>query len=181
MVSLIAKSGLEGVLPLTAEALTLAEVSVGRITSVMPFAGQHDRVAQLLRKGGLDWPAPNHAIAARAGSIYWTGRDQAFLIEADPAGLAPFAALTDQSDGWATLALSGPGWRDVLARLVPLDLGDTSFPVDQVARTGLNHMMCILHRSAPDSMRIMVFRSMARTAVHELHGAMAAVVARSHL
>ena len=51
-----------------------------------------------------------------------------WLVEGRGAGevadwLGGLAAVTDQSDAWAGLRLAGDAAREVLARLVPLDLG----------------------------------------------------------
>ena len=104
-----------------------------------------------------------------------------FLIGAAPEGLAGVAALTDQSDGWARMRLQGPGAEAVLARLVPIDLRVAAFPEGAVARSGLNHMMMVLMREGPQAFQIMVFRSMAGSAVHELAVAMKALTARAAL
>ena len=89
------------------------------------------------------------------------------------------AAITDQTDGWASLTLTGPHATDALARLVPLDLRPAAFPVGQTTRSALNHMQMILTRTAPDAFHILVFRSMARTAWHELHEALTTLHARA--
>ena len=116
MPELIAKSALEGHAALTLGGVTLAEIAVGPITSIAVLAGQAKAVAKGLKPVGLAMPAPN-GFAQKAGArIVWTGRDQAFLIGAEPPALEG-AAVTDQSDGWAVLALSGVTAVDVLARL----------------------------------------------------------------
>ena len=75
--------------------------------------------------------------------------------------------------------LTGPGAADALARLVPVDLRIPAFAPGACCRTQLGHMMTLIHRSGPDAFRLFVFRSMAATAVHELHAAMRAVAARA--
>jgi heterotetrameric sarcosine oxidase gamma subunit len=176
--SLIEKSACDGLLPVTVGAMTLTEAAAVRITSVAPFAGQDKAVAAALKTMGLGWPAPNRAVVKGDAACLWTGRGQAFLIGADPSGLDGIAALTDQSGAWAVMRMSGPGHEAALARLVTVDLRLAAFPVGHVARTGLNHMMAVLHRTAPDAITIMIFRSMAATAVHEITAAMQAVTAR---
>jgi heterotetrameric sarcosine oxidase gamma subunit len=176
--SLIEKSACDGLLPVTVGAMTLTEAAAVRITSVAPFAGQDKAVAAALKVTGLGWPAPNRAFVKGGAVCLWTGRAQAFLIGPDPMVLEGIAALTDQSGAWAVMHLSGPGHEAALARLVTVDLRLAAFPVGHVARTGLNHMMAVLHRTAPDAVAIMVFRSMATTAVHEITVAMQAVTAR---
>jgi heterotetrameric sarcosine oxidase gamma subunit len=175
---LIAKSALEGHAPLTLGGVTLAELLPGPITSVAVLPGGTKAVAKGLKPLGLVFPAPN-TFAEKAGArIVWTGRDQVFLIGVAPPALDG-AAVTDQSDGWAVLALSGPGAVDVLARLVPLDLRLAAFPVGRAARSGLNHMNAVILRTGDYAFEIMVFRSMARTAWHEVETTMHMVAARA--
>lgn len=178
MPSLIEKTACNGLLPVAAGGVSLSELPPARITSVAPLAGKDRAVATALKALGLGWPAPGRSVTKGAAGCLWTGRGQAFLIGADPDGLSAIAALTDQSDGWARMRLSGPGAEAVLARLVPLDLRVAAFPVGAVARTGLNHMMTVLSRAEAESFDILVFRSMAASAVHEVQQAMAAVAAR---
>lgn len=180
MADLIAKSPCAGLdMPRTARA-RLAEFTPGPVTSVAPFGGRADAVNAALAPLGLGFPAPDRMRSAGPARIVWTGRNQAFLLGIPaPETLRPLAALTDQSDGWACLQLSGPDSAAVLARLVPLDLRAAAFPPGASARVPLNHMQAILMHLAPDTFDIMVFRSMARTAVHELAEAMTMVAARA--
>jgi heterotetrameric sarcosine oxidase gamma subunit len=175
---LIAKSPLDGHAPLTFGGVTLAEVGVGPITSVAVHRDGAKTVAKALKPLGLTFPAPNSFAEAKDARIVWTGRDQAFLIGVAAPNL-PGAAVTDQSDGWAVLGLRGVGAVDTLARLVPLDLRLPAFPVGKAARTQVNHMNAILLRTGDYDFEIMVFRSMAATAWHEVAAAMQVLAARS--
>lgn len=180
MPELIAKSALEGQAALTLGGVTLAEAAVGPITSVAVLPGGAKAVAKGLKPLGLAMPAPN-SFAEKAGArIIWTGREQAFLVGVEAPALDG-AAVTDQSDGWAVLALSGLGAADVLARLVPLDLRLSVFPVGRAVRSGLNHMSAVILRTGDYAFEIMVFRSMVRTGWHEIAAAMEAVAARAAL
>lgn len=178
MPSLIETTACEGLLPVSAGGVTLSEAAPAPITSVAPFRGKERAVATALKKLGLGWPAPGRSLRSGGAACLWTGRDQAFLIGSAPEGLEGIAALTDQSDGWARMRLDGPGAEAVLARLVPLDLRAAAFPEGAVARSGLNHVMAVLTREGPEAFGIMVFRSMAGSAVHEIAVAMKAVAAR---
>lgn len=168
MPDLIAKSPLAGQVPLTLGQTTLAEAPMTTITAIAPFPNKGKAVDAALKPLGLTFPAPNSQSTKGEARLIWTGRDQAFLIGPEAPDFGDAAATTDQSDGWTILTLSGPLARDTLARLVPLDLRDAAFPVGAVARSGLNHMALILTRTAEASYEIMTFRSMARTAWHEL-------------
>lgn len=179
MPEIIAKPPL-GHTPVTHGTVTLSELTLPRLTSVAPFAGQEKAVAKALKSMGLTFPNPNATITSKAdATLIWTGRNQAFLLAADAAPLQGLAALTDQSDGWCGLALTGAGAADVLSRLVPVDLRPSAFPPGACIRTGLNHMNVVLWRSAPDAFTLLTFRSMARTAWHELTEAMQTLAARA--
>lgn len=177
MPELIAKSALDGK-RLTLGTVTMAEVSVGPITGIALFPDGEAALAAGLKPLGLSMPAPNKMVEKEGVRLVWTGKDQAFLIGLLPPALEG-AAVTDQSDGWAVLSLAGAGAVEVLARLLPVDLRLAAFPVGQVLRTQVNHMNAVILRLGEAAFQIMVFRSMARTAWHELEDAMHMVSARS--
>ena len=166
--------------PVTHGQATLALTDPGRMTSIAPFAGQEGAVHAVLSAIGLGFPAPNRVVSGPTSSIVWTGRAQAFLVGAEAPVLTGLAAITDQTDGWVALTLSGLAAADVLMRLVPLDLRPMAFPPGNAARSGLNHMPMILWRDAT-GFTLMTFRSMARTAWHEVETAMDGVEARARL
>lgn len=163
---------------MTSGTVTLAEVDVGPITSIAVFPGGAKAVAKGLKTLGLAMPEPNSFAEKKGARIVWTGREQAFLLGVAAPALDG-AAVTDQSDGWTVLAISGAGVADVLARWVPLDLRLAAFPVGRAVRTQLNHMNVVILRVGDHAFEIMVFRSMARTAWHEVETAMHMVSARA--
>lgn len=177
MPELIAKTALDGRAALVIGATTLAEVDPGSITSLQTFPGQEKAVAKALKPLGLSFPAPNCFARKGEAILAWTGRDQAFLIGADCPAMP--AALTDQTGGWASLSLSGPLAVDALARYVPIDLRLAAFPLGASVRTPLYHMSMVLMRLSDQEFRIMVFRSMARTAWHEIEVALKTLAARA--
>lgn len=176
MPELIAKSALEG-RSVTLAGVTLAEAAAGPITSVAVLPGGGKLVAKALKTLGLAMPAPNTFGEKKGARIVWTGREQAFVVGVE-APVMEGAAVTDQSDGWAVLMLSGVAAVDVLARLVPLDLRLGAFPVGSAVRSGLNHMNAVILRTGDYAFEVMVFRSMARTAWHELETTMGMAAAR---
>ncbi|MEI4488369.1 sarcosine oxidase subunit gamma family protein [Frigidibacter sp. MR17.14] len=181
MANLYARSPAEGLVPLAIGTLTLDERLPGRITSVAPYEGQEAATEQALQALGLGWPAPGTGLAGAVAACLWTGRGQAFLTGIAPEGLAGLAALTDQSDAWTVLTLTGPDARAALARLTPLDLRPAAFPEGAAQRSLLGHMSAILRHCGPDSFEVWVFRSMAATAVHELSVVMRSLAARAAL
>jgi heterotetrameric sarcosine oxidase gamma subunit len=148
--------------PLTAGGVTLSVWDFGPMWSVAPYVGGYGPVGRWEDRGGA--------------RVVWTGRGQWFVMGDRPEG----GAVTDQSDGWAGFRLAGPAAADVLMRLVALDLRVASFPVGSAARSGLNHMPLVLLREE-GGFAMLTFRSMARTAWHEIAEAMARVEARARL
>ena len=161
-------------LPLETGGCRLSALVPGPITAVAPFPGQAGAVAE--RLGGF--PAPGEALEVAAGQLVWAGRETAFLFGAAP-DLSGLAAVTEQSDGWGGLRLTGEGAAEVLARLVPIDLQAMAPPAS--VRTLLNHMPLLLICAGKEDWQLWSYRSMAGTMVEELSEAMRNVAARATL
>lgn len=179
MPELIAKTALAGTKALVVAGTTLAEVDHGTVSSIAPYPGQAAAVGEALTALGFGFPAVNSFSAQGGALIVWTGREQAFLIGVACPDLGGVAAVTDQSGGWVSLSLQGPLAVEALARYVPVDLRLAAFPVGMAARTPLYHMSMVLLRVAEDGFRLMLFRSMARTAWHEIEVALKTLAARA--
>ena len=179
MPELIAKTALAGKKALVVAGTTLAEVDLGVVSSVAPYPGLVEAVSKALEPLGFGFPAVNSFAMHGSAMIVWSGREQAFLIGAECPDLNDIAAVTDQSGGWVSLSLQGPFAVAALARYVPMDLRLSAFPVGMAARTPLYHMSMVLVRVAEDGFRLMLFRSMARTAWHEIEVALKTLAARA--
>jgi heterotetrameric sarcosine oxidase gamma subunit len=179
--SLIARTPFDGLLPLSHGTVEATEVVVEAMTSVAPFSGEAQAVSDALKSTvGCGLPPVGTFVEAKGTRVTWAGLDQWFVMGAE-AVTVPGAALTDQGDAWAAVSVSGPGARDVLHRLVPIDLRPQVFDVGQAARTMLGHMSCLLLCVEPDRFLVLVFRSMAASATHDLDRAMRMVAARGAL
>ena len=170
----------DGLLPLRFGDLTLSEETADPITAILPYRGQGAAVSKaLMAAHGLAFPEANSVTSTQDARCIWAGLEQALLIGVAPdPGLAAYAALVDQSDAWAIVQISGPGADQVLARLVPIDLRPSVFGLGQTARTLVGHMTASVTRVSDQAFEIMVFRSMAKTLVHELEVAARQFVAR---
>jgi methylglutamate dehydrogenase subunit D len=87
--------------------------------------------------------------------------------------LGEFAAMTDQTDSYALLQITGPKVRESLSKLVPIDVHPLAFNVNDVAVTSAAHMGVILWRLHDQSgggavFEIAVSRSMAGSFWHVL-------------
>lgn len=176
MANLIAKTPGDNLLPVEIGDTRLEERLYDAITWVAPLDGQEGIVAKAI---GLPFPQPGQMTGEGDHLALWAGPGQALLL--GPPVAPKGAAHADQSSGWAVLSLAGPAARDVLARLTPLDLRDSAFPEAATARTLIGHMSASLTRIGPQTYEVMVFRSMAHTAIHELTRAMTGVAARTAL
>jgi sarcosine oxidase subunit gamma len=159
-------------LPLEVGGCRLAALPEARRVVVAPFAGREAAVA-----AALGVALPRRCVAALpSGRVLPFVRGQWLVEEVEAARLEGLAAVVDQSDGWAGLGLTGTAARDVLARLVPLDLDPSVFPPGAAARSQLRHVPLLLVAVA-GGFELMVPRSYARTAVRELGEAMRGVAA----
>jgi sarcosine oxidase subunit gamma len=83
------------------------------------------------------------------------------------------ASVSDQSDGYVVIRLTGGRVRNALAKLIPIDVHPCAFEIGAVASTVAAHMGVTLWRLAdePDGapvFEIMMFRSLARSFWHAL-------------
>ncbi len=76
------------------------------------------------------------------------------------------AYLSDQSDSWVTLRISGGNCLDALERICPLDIHPSAFPVGSVARTSMEHMATIIIHEAEGSYLLLSLRSFAQSFLH---------------
>ena len=180
MAELIASPPCAGLLPLDIGGVTVTGDDPGRMTSIAPFRGQKAALSSALEAAhGMEFPAPNRCTGRAGARALWFGQGQALLIGPDPdPALGRFAALVDQSDAWAVVRIEGAGAVAVLARLVPVDLRAAVFRRGHTTRSHIGHMSGSITRLSGDGFQLMVFRSMARTLVHDLKTAMEAVAAR---
>ncbi|MVO16233.1 sarcosine oxidase subunit gamma [Rhodobacteraceae bacterium CY05] len=177
---LIALTPCDGILPVTIGSINLTEDVPAAMTLIAPCAGQEEAVSATMEAAhGMAFPAVNRSTGKAGARAIWFGQGAALLQgPAATQELADIAALTDQSDAWTVVRLEGESAAAVLARLAPVDLRSHLFKRGHTARCEVSHMMGSITRVGPEAFQIMVFRSMARTLVHDLKTAMAAVDAR---
>lgn len=179
MDNLVPKSPCGDLLPMTVGSVSVREVDLGQMALILPFKKKVAEVSKRLKQDiGLTLPKANSSVVHDVARLLWFGRDSYMLVGRQDCELLDCAAVTDQSDAWACVEVSGEGVEDVLARLVPVDLRPFAFGPDATIQTLVGHMTASLTRVGPDEILIMVFRSMAETLVEDLKEAMEAVAAR---
>ncbi|MCC5992052.1 MAG: sarcosine oxidase subunit gamma [Rhodobacteraceae bacterium] len=150
-------------LPVTGAGTRIDALPPARITALAPYCGQLQALHALL--GGF--PEPGQVLELDGLRLVWAGRDLAFAFgEALPTGIEAHAALTDQSDGWAGLSLTGPGAEALLARRLPFDVRRMAVP--GAARSLLGHMPVLVIALGRDEFELWLWRSMAACVLHHL-------------
>ncbi len=149
-----------------------AVVALAEHRSIVNIAAFADCLAPLQDALGLMLPGPNRQ-THHDGILYlWAGPENwlALADAADPdfdlrmaQNCNALAAVTDQSDGRTTLRISGPAARNVLAKLVPIDLHPSAFPSNATALTLAGHIPVQIWPSPPDGFELACFRSFAET------------------
>ena len=191
--SLTAQSPLGGY-EMVADGTSLIEVTGLSMVSVAPLAGSQGvfqtAMAKLFKTGS---PKPSATMALdRSGkkkcSLMPSAQNQWFLcfdddgtnpIDAAKAllgkSLSKQMAMTDQSDSWVVLALSGPQSRETLARICPIDCSASAMPIGTTARTSMEHLGAIITRRPDEGDRQPCFwllsaRSSAASFLHAITG-----------
>jgi len=125
------------------------------------------RICSLASPGaeGLDLPKAGQ----RRGNIIWNGPNSWLVLDEDAASLAARmgGAVTDQSDGLFLFAVSGPQAREILKRLVPIDLRERHFQAGAAAITHAAHIGVRIWRE-DDRFILACFRSFAPSLHHAL-------------
>ncbi len=122
---------------------------------------------------GLEMPAQRGIVQAEERALGWMSPDEAIL-------LMPHAALggvlvelraalagqhhlaVDVSDARVTFRLSGPGAREVLAKLAPVDLSPAAFAEGELRRTRVAQVAAAFWLSGAEEIALICFRSVAR-------------------
>lgn len=137
------------------------------IVKVQLYAGEPEEAVSGAVGGGLPAPArqirlPHEVAVASIAPGEWllVGPEAAALalaarLESELRGV--LALVTELTDGRSSFILSGQGARERLAASCPLDLRDSSFPIDAVARSLLGDAGLFLAR-LPDGDGEPVFR-----------------------
>ena len=147
---------------------SLIEVTGLSMVSVAPFAGSQaafqTAIARLFKTDKSDSPKPSATMALdQSGKqlciLMPSAQNQWFLCFDDDGtnpidaaktligkSLSKQMAMTDQSDSWVILALSGPQSGQTLSRICPIDCGVSAMPIGTTARTSMEHLGAIITR-----------------------------------
>ena len=145
------------------------------LATVLLRKGQRDALAAQCRLHlALELPNGPQRTVGREVALVGTGPGAWLAVRDEGKGdFAPWlkailgdtVSISDQSDGYAVLRLSGPKVRAILAKMVPIDLHPKVFPVGSAAVTLAGHIGATLWRREDQGgsavFEIAVARSMA--------------------
>ena len=130
----------------------------------------------------VDLPESGHSALSQDGvRVVRTGPDQAMVVLPEPRQspelfvseeLKGTVYTTDQSDVWVSLALEGPGALTVLARICPIDLDPSVFPMNAAARTMMEHLGVMIIRTGENAFLLLSASSSAGSFLHMMETSM---------
>lgn len=164
--TLTASSPLEGH-RINVDGASLVEITTVSIVSVTPSASHKKEfeaaILKLFGSGQLNAVTAHESRGKKKYLFLPSAHDQWFLCfyndGADPIDaassllgrrLSKQLSMTDQSDAWVILTLTGPLVRRTLERICPIDCSASTMPIGTTARTIIEHLGSIIVRRPND-------------------------------
>ncbi len=163
---------------LEVDGVAVTEVTDRAVVSIAARQGGEEALASAVSTAyGRDLPAVGRSSVSDVDNARFLGlqRDQFFLlfehtgpdpIRAVAEKLGDAAYLSNQSDSWAMLRITGAKCRSALERICPIDLDPSVFRPGAVARTVMEHLGTIIVREDDDTFLLLSARSSAQSFLH---------------
>jgi methylglutamate dehydrogenase subunit D len=155
--------------------VSINEVNERAIVSIaVPKDGEKDLTKALVSSYEIELPkAGISTVSSRDNAVLFSmAQDQYFLLF-DYTGNAALsvvnshlndtAYLTDQSDSYVMIRVSGTNSHRLLERICPIDIHPSVFPVGAVARTIMEHLGTTILHDDEDSFLLLSARSSAHS------------------
>lgn len=161
---------------------SLEEVDYRTLLSVAARRNCESQTREIIRERfNATLPGPQQSTLNANMRIMWTAQEQWFvsapnsdsLVDEFTQCLRGVASVTEQSDGWVELALSGTKTREVLELLSPVDLRAQTFGPNATTRTTIEHIgvqLTQIDTNAP-AFSLLSFRSSGRSLLHAVQEA----------
>jgi len=154
-----------------ARRLRLGEIRSWQLAQLGAFPGTSVRLAAAVRAAaGLDLPESTVEATRRGADLaFRVAADQFWILTPDTARLSDLAAAVHPDVGSVTtlsasrtrILVEGAAARDVLGRLVAIDLDTNAFPIGHHAQTGMHHVGGLLFRAGAERYEFFALRSFA--------------------
>ncbi|MDE8345014.1 MAG: sarcosine oxidase subunit gamma family protein [Acidocella sp.] len=144
-----------------------------RLVSLLAFRGCDAALGQAL---GVALPVLARVVDFGGMRYLWAGPGAWLAMADDPARLDALfaidamAAVSEQGDGRCLFFVNGPQAREILARLLPIDLSESAFGPDFVAISQAGHVGVMVWREG-DGFILACYRSFAGSLHHALNEA----------
>ena len=147
------------------------------VSIALPLGGEAKALRAINTAYGVDLPEVGLSAESKDGKarLLRMAQDQAFVMfthdQPDAAAIVAkriktAVYVTDQTDVWTALHLSGASSRHALERICPIDLHATVFAEGNVARTVMEHLGVVVVRDAQDSFVLLSASSSAGSFLH---------------
>jgi heterotetrameric sarcosine oxidase gamma subunit len=174
---------LKAVSPLSGFSAEINKVSITEVSSrslvsiAVPNGGLAALKAAIKKQLKLDLPEPGKTTNSKSGNamLIWASPDQ-YLFSFDEKDNMPSETVgkllngksyvTDQSDAWVTLKISGERKLEALERICPINLHPDVFKTGMAARTMMEHLGVLIIRDENDSVLLLSARSTAGSLLH---------------
>jgi len=162
------------------DGVSLAEITNRAIISIATPAGGEAHLAKAVKSAfGTTLPNIGGSQSSTFSNGQFLGLQQGqtfFVFEHDAPNaleivaeqLKDVAYLSDQTDSFVMLTISGKNARLALERICLIDLHPDAFSIGRVARTSMEHLSVIIQRTAEDAFLLMSPRSSAQSFLHVL-------------
>lgn len=158
--------------------VSINEVTGRAIVSVaMPRGGEAKFKSAIKKELKLDLPEPGAFTSCKTanGQLVWASEDQFFYLfdendlepeKAVKSKLGASAYVTNQSDAFVMLSVSGDRRLEALERICPIDLDTKTFSVGSAARTMMEHIGALILRSSDNEYVLLSASSSAGSFLH---------------
>lgn len=147
------------------------------VSIALPLRAEDKALKAIKKAYGVDLPDVGSAATSkdRAYRLLRMAQDQAFVMfthttpdAADVVSkqLNGTAYVTDQTDVWTALDISGAAARAALERICPIDLHPDAFMINAVARTIMEHLGVVVLRTDEDTYTLLSASSSAGSFLH---------------
>jgi methylglutamate dehydrogenase subunit D len=152
--------------------LQLRELQGWSLLQLGVFPGQESALEAMVKPLlGSALPEHAHRPAQGSGRIYRIARDQYWLVTTDRTLAAKLAdavtpevgTVTPLSHARVRVAVSGAPVRDMLSRVLSIDLDPGVFQIGDAAQTGMHHLGVLVERTGENSYEFYLLRTYAQT------------------
>jgi len=160
----VAEQGPRGMITLRGDLASAAVKNAATGVAGVDFPGQ--RECRVVGERGLAWMSPDELLV-----LLPYAEAPAAVATMTEAMAGEHSLAVDVSDARAVFRIEGPGAREVLAKLAPVDLSPAAFAPGTIRRTRLAQVPAAFWMTGDEAFELVCFRSVAQYVFDLLKGA----------